>query len=43
MTKTFGVSLLDFGKNVAELVGDGERAAYNRMDTFKSAVPGTWY
>jgi hypothetical protein len=43
LTKTFGVSLLDFGKNVAELVGDGERAAYDRMDTFKSAVPGTWY
>jgi predicted acylesterase/phospholipase RssA len=43
LTKTFGVSLLDFGKNVAELVSDGERAAYDRMNTFKSSVPGTWY
>lgn len=43
LTKTFKVSLLDFGKNVADLINDGQEAANNRMNLFDSANPKTWY
>jgi predicted acylesterase/phospholipase RssA len=43
LTKAFDVSLLDFGKNVGELVNDGEQAANDRINRFDSANPHTWY
>ncbi len=43
LTKTFDVSLLDFGKNVADLINDGQAAANDRMNLFDPANPKTWY
>jgi hypothetical protein len=43
LTNRFGVSLLDFGKNVASLIQNGAESASDRINLFDPADENTWY
>jgi NTE family protein len=43
LTDEFGVGLLNFGKNVKALVDHGRSTAHDRLNTFDSQNPHTWF
>jgi predicted acylesterase/phospholipase RssA len=43
LTNRFGVSLLDFGKNVPALIQNGAESASYRIDRFDQINENTWY
>jgi predicted acylesterase/phospholipase RssA len=43
LTRRYSVSLLDFGKNVRQLVLDGDMAAASKLGRFKDEHESTWY
>jgi Patatin-like phospholipase len=43
LTTKYAVTLLDFGKNVSQLIADGDAAAARRMSEFNDENENSWY